>query len=112
MQYIGEHTGYNYTPILLKLQREKNAMKAEQIRAAIDIEKCVGELDRLINESKTCKIEDLDRLKFQASIITTILKKVLPDLKSIEISEKTNNARKLIIDLTGTTSTIEPSDSG
>lgn len=89
----------HFRPILLKHITEKNKLKAEQVREKIDIMSCIAKLGDLIEQSKTCPIEDLERLKFQASVITTILKKVMPDLKSIEVSEKNNNTRKLIIDL-------------
>jgi hypothetical protein len=90
---------------LLNYKKEKNLLKAEEVRSAIDIEACIAKLTNLYERAEVCDLEDIDRLRFQASIVTTILKKALPDLKAIEISEKPNNAKKLIIDLN---TTIEP----
>lgn len=85
--------------MLVEDRKVANDLKAEQVRASLDPKIMLTELANLCEESKTCDIEDLERLKFRASIVTTMLKKCLPDLKSIEVKEKPNNFSKLIVEM-------------
>jgi hypothetical protein len=85
--------------MLIRDRKDANDLRAEQVRAQLDPTIMLTELTILCEESKTCTIEDLERLKFRASIVTTMLKKCLPDLKSVEVVEKATKTSKLIIEM-------------
>ena len=76
--------------MLLSLHRERNAMKAEAVRAALDIVGFLKGLEGIVEDSKECKIEDIPRLKIQSDIYLALLKKGLPDMKAVEVTQKGN----------------------
>jgi hypothetical protein len=89
-----------------KLQADElkldNLMRAEDVRAKMNPEEYITMLHMLYMQADTCELQDLDRLKFKANILTTMLKKCLPDLKSIQTTEAQQTAIeiKLINSLT------------
>jgi hypothetical protein len=85
--------------MILSDKKVKAGLRAEELREKLDPEAAIVGLMRLGDESKTCNIEDLPRLKFQADIYTTILRKCMPDLRTLEIKEKSSNSTTLIIDM-------------
>jgi len=80
-------------------KRAINSMKAEQFREVLDPQMLVSALLDLGNKADKVAIEDLPRLKFQAEILTTILKKCMPDLRSLEVKENDSKHATLIIDM-------------
>ena len=84
---------------ILAEKRVKAGLRAEELREKLDPESAVIGLLELGHQSKTCSIEDLTMLKFQADVLTTILLKCMPDLKTLEIKEKSSSATTLIIEM-------------
>ena len=88
-----------YEAMVLNEKRVKAGIRAEELREKLDPESAILGLLSLGEEAKTCELEDLPRLQFRASILTTVLRKCMPDLKALEVKEQTNNFARLIIDL-------------
>lgn len=88
-----------YEAKVLAEKKVKAGLRAEELREKLDPEAAIVGLMDLAEQSKTCELKDLDRLKFQSDILTTILKKCMPDLKSLEVKEKNSSATTLIIDM-------------
>jgi hypothetical protein len=91
------HTQYQAT--ILNEKRVKAGLRAEELREKLDPEAAITELHGLMHEADTCLIEDLPRLKFKAEILTTILKKCMPDLRSLEVKEKSSSQNVLTINM-------------
>jgi hypothetical protein len=91
--------------ILIKDRKDSNDLRAEKVRSELDPRAMIEELTHLCEESKTCKLEDLERLKFRAGVVTTLLKKCLPDLRSLEVKEKQQTHSKLILEFPAIDST-------
>ena len=87
--------------LLIKNRKEDMAIKAEDMRARLDPEQLINQLLSLYVEADIADQERLEQLKFKANIVNGLLKKCLPDLRSLEISEKANNSSRLIIDISG-----------
>lgn len=85
--------------LYVRLKKADSDMKAEQVRNAMSPALIVAELVGIADEANTCHIDDLPRLQLRANIQFGLLKKCLPDLRSLEIKEKSTNARRLVIDL-------------
>lgn len=85
--------------IYVKLKKIDSDVRAEQVRAAMNPAVIINELVSISNEADTCLLEDLPRLQLKANINFGLLKKCLPDLRSLEVKENNNNAKRLIIDL-------------
>lgn len=88
-----------YESKVLADKRVKAGLRAEELREKLDPEAAIIDLMSLGEQSKTCELADLPRLKFQADILTTILRKCMPDLKTLEVKEKNSSATTLIIDM-------------
>lgn len=97
-----------YDMQVLSEKRVKAGLRAEELRESLDPGAAVQGLLNLGEESRTCPLEDLPRLQFQANILTTILRKCMPDLKALEVKEKANNFTRLVIDLEGGYNSTEP----
>lgn len=83
---------------ILAEKRVKAGLRAEELREKLDPEAAISGLLSLGKEAETCDLVDLPRLQFRASILTTILRKCMPDLKALEVKEKSNDFSRLIID--------------
>lgn len=88
-----------YESKVLAEKRVKAGLRAEELREKLDPEAAIIDLMSLGEQAKTCELADLPRLKFQADILTTILRKCMPDLKTLEVKEKNSSATTLIIDM-------------
>jgi len=88
-----------YESKVLADKRVKAGLRAEELREKLDPEAAIIDLMSLGEQAKTCELADLPRLKFQADILTTILRKCMPDLKTLEVKEKNSSATTLIIDM-------------
>lgn len=103
-----EDIKYKYNLRVLSDKKVKAGLRAEELRETLDPGAAIQGLLNLGEQSKTCELEDLARLQFQANILTTILRKCMPDLKALEIKEKANNFTRLVIDLEGGYNSTEP----
>ncbi len=97
-----------YNLKVLSDKKVKAGLRAEELRESLDPGAAIQGLLNLGEESRTCDLSDLPRLQFQASILTTILRKCMPDLKALEVKEKANNFTRLVIDLEGGYNSTEP----
>jgi hypothetical protein len=88
-----------YEMQILSEKKVKAGLRAEELREKLDPEAAVVGLMSLGEQAKTCDLVDLPRLQFQATILTTILKKCMPDLKALEISSDKLKTTTLVIDL-------------
>jgi hypothetical protein len=86
---------------LLSEKKVKAGLRAEELRDKLDPEAAIIELLALGEEAKTCDLADLPRLQFRASLVTTILKKCMPDLRSLEVRDGNQKTTTLIIDMIG-----------
>ena len=86
---------------VLAKKKVKSGLRAEELRERLDPESAIIGLLALGEEAKTCEMVDLPRLQFRATILTTILRKCMPDLKSLEVKERQSNFMKLVIDMDG-----------
>ena len=84
---------------ILNEQRVKSGLKTEELREKIDPEPIIKGLLTLVGDADTCELVDLPRLRFKADVMFGILKKVMPDLRSLEVSEKDNKRSTLIIQM-------------
>lgn len=89
---------------LLKIAKSENDLKAEEVRALLDPKAYIDGLQALLNDADTCKPEALARLKFQSDIYLALLKKCLPDLKSLEFTK----GSKLGLDHTSSDGSMSP----
>lgn len=80
-------------------KRVKAGLRAEELRERMDPEPIVLQLLALVNEADRTNVVDIPRLKFKADVLTTILKKVMPDLRSLEVTEKDSKHSTLIIQM-------------
>lgn len=86
----------------LMVAKTNSSLRAEQAREQIDPVRMVTELYGLLAEADNTTIEELPRLVFKSTVYTTLLKKVLPDLKSMEVKEGGLKANRLLIDMPST----------
>lgn len=85
----------------LARKKVKAGLKAEEVRNKMEPDKYVKALEQLLIEANNTSVDDMPRLKFKADVLTTLLKKCMPDLRSLEIKETDNNRKTLVIDLIG-----------
>lgn len=84
---------------ILNEQKVKTGLKTEELRDRIDPEPIVQGLLQLVTDADTADLVDLPRLRFKADVLFGVLKKVMPDLRSLEVSEKDNKRSTLIIQM-------------
>lgn len=84
---------------VLSQARTKSGLKAEQLRERIDPEPVIKAMLQLVTEADTVDLADLPRLRFKHEVLTTVLKKVMPDLRSLEVSEKDSKYSTLVIQM-------------
>jgi hypothetical protein len=89
-----------YEAQILSDKKVKAGLRAEELREKLDPEAAIIGLMNLGEQAKICELDDLPRLQFQASILTTILKKCMPDLRSLEVRGDSTKTSTLIIDMT------------
>lgn len=85
--------------VILVEKRLQNGLKAEELREKLDPEAIITAMLALVRKAETTKVEDIPRLQFQASVYTTILKKCMPDLRSLEVKESDTKHATLVIDM-------------
>jgi hypothetical protein len=84
---------------VLSQKKVKSGLRAEELRERIDPEPIIRQMLSLVNEADRTPVEDIPRLVFKANTLNMILKKVMPDLRSLEVSEKDNKHSTLIIQM-------------
>lgn len=83
---------------ILKHKKTKAGLKAEQVRESMDPELIVASLMSLVQKAESVPIDQIPRLKFQADVLNGLLKKCMPDLRSLEIKENNGKYSSLIIE--------------
>lgn len=94
----------SYTPEqiaakMLTSKRLKSGLRAEELREQMNPQVIMQALLDLTDEADGTKIKNLPRLKFKADIYTTLLKKCMPDLRSLEIKESSSAKSSLTINV-------------
>jgi len=89
----------NVNKFILAEKKIKSSLRAEEVREQLDPKAIIESLLSLVNEADTMKVDDIPILKFKADIYTTVLKKCMPDLRSLEIKESNNDHKTLVIDM-------------
>jgi hypothetical protein len=84
---------------VIKRDKEQVLANAEDLRSRMDPSALMQQMLGLYTEADCADEERLEQLKFKAGILTVMLKKCMPDLRALEVAEKSNNYSKLIIDL-------------
>ena len=84
---------------VLSQKRVKSGLRAEELRERIDPEPIIKQMLSLVHEANRVPVEDIPRLVFKANTLNMILKKVMPDLRSLEVSERDNKHSTLIIQM-------------
>jgi uncharacterized radical SAM superfamily protein len=84
---------------ILVEKKVKNGIKAEELREKLDPEAIIVAMLDLVKEADRVKVEDIPKLQFKAQVYTTILKKCMPDLRSLEVKENDSKTATLIIDM-------------
>lgn len=87
---------------VLTKRRIKASIRAEELRDKLDPEGAIRQLLSLVHEADRTPVDQIPRLKFKADVLTTILRKCMPDLRALEIKENDSKFSKLIIDLSAT----------
>ncbi len=82
---------------VLAKKKNTNLQRAEDIRARMDIEYLVTELHNLAKQADYADLKELPRLAFKADIYKTLLKKCLPDLRSLEVQQDNQKHARLTI---------------
>lgn len=82
---------------ILNSKKISSGLRAEEVRERLDPELLIKCLHALVSEADACPIGELPRLAFKADIYKTILKKCMPDLRSLEVKENESKHAKLII---------------
>lgn len=84
---------------ILNDKKEKIMLRAEQVREALDPLGIIEQMTGLYEEADSA--DDpivLEQLKFKYKVLSDLLNKVMPNLKSLEIQEAKRPASKLIIE--------------
>ncbi len=89
----------NVNKFILADKKVKSGLRAEEVREQLDPKALIQSLLTLVNEADEVSIEELPRLKFKADIYATVLKKCMPDLRSLEIKESDSKHKTLIIEM-------------
>ena len=93
-----------YTPdalrrVVLAQKRVKAGLRAEELREQMDPQAIMAALISLADQADNTPVEEIPRLKFKADIYTTVLKKCMPDLRSLEIKENESAKSTLVIQM-------------
>lgn len=94
--YVNTH---EVNKLILADKKVKSGLRAEEVREQLDPKSIIQSLLQLAEDADTADIEDLPKLKFKAEIYTTVLKKCMPDLRSLEIKENNSKYKKLVIEM-------------
>ena len=84
---------------ILADKKLKAGLRAEELREKLDPEAIIGMMQSLLVEADTIDILELPRVKLKHEILSSILKKCMPDLRSLEVKEKDSQTTTLIIDM-------------
>jgi hypothetical protein len=81
--------------------KSTNAIRAERAREYLDPVELVQGLQGLLIESEDADSDDLAVLQFKLNVYKELLRKVLPDLKALEVKTEGARGSALHINLTG-----------
>ena len=82
--------------IILNSKKVKAGIRAEEVRERLDPEALVNALLQL---ARDVDADNIAVLTFTADIYATVLKKCMPDLRSLEIKEGTSKTQQLVIEM-------------
>ena len=91
---------------ILAEKKVNAALKAEEIRERIDAESLVHQIYSLVDEVDQVLVMPLDRqlpaiqaIKLKHEILAGLLKKVVPDVRAVEVKSGQSDSSRLIIDM-------------
>jgi hypothetical protein len=91
---------------ILAEKKVNAALKAEEIRERINAEELVHQIYALVDEVDQVLVMPLDRqlpavaaIKLKHEILSGLLKKVVPDVRAVEIKSGQSDSSRLIIDM-------------
>ena len=82
---------------LITSKRVKAGLRAETLRESMDPHAIMQAMVGLVEQADTIPIAELPKLKFKADIYSTLLRKCMPDLRSLEIKENSSSKSTLTI---------------
>lgn len=86
----------------------KTSLSAEDVRQQIDANGLVSRMLELAVLVDTIDKEDVPAYSLKFQIYNALLKKVMPDLKALEVKTGTSKANKLVLMMTEDLSSLEP----
>jgi hypothetical protein len=91
---------------ILAEKKVNAALKAEEIRERIDAEGLVRQIYSLVDEVDQVLVMPLDRqlpaisaIKLKHEILAGLLRKVVPDVRAVEVKSGQSDSSRLIIDM-------------
>lgn len=81
----------------LKIAKNLVKLEAEQIRQEIDTKMLIGKIHELAKEADMVEMEELPRVKLKLDVYSALLRKVLPDLKAMEVRTGVMNTNSLVL---------------
>ena len=91
---------------ILAEKKVNAALKAEEIRERIDAESLVKQIYSLVDEVDQVLVMPLDRqvpvvaaIKLKHEILAGLLRKVVPDVRAVEVKSGQSDSSRLIIDM-------------
>jgi hypothetical protein len=81
----------------LKIASNLSKTIAEEIRQQIDVKLLIDKIANLAKEADFVDMEELPRVKLKLEIYNSLLKKVMPDLKAMEVRTGIVNSSSLVL---------------
>jgi hypothetical protein len=81
----------------LKIASNLSKTIAEEIRQQIDVKLLIDKIVNLAREADNVDMEELPRVKLKLEVYNSLLKKVMPDLKAMEVRTGIVNSSSLVL---------------
>lgn len=81
----------------LKIAKNLVKLEAEQIRQEIDTKMLIGKIHELVSEADSVEVGELPRVRLKLDVYSALLRKVLPDLKAMEVRTGVMNTNSLVL---------------
>jgi hypothetical protein len=94
-----EKVRQNVSRNILSTKKIASSIRAEDARDKIDPEAIINRLIDLLDEADTTPPECIGRLNVKVQVLTVLLKKSMPDLRALEITDNKTKFSRLIIDV-------------
>jgi len=81
----------------LKIASNLSKTIAEEIRQQIDVKLLIDKIVNLAKEADYVDMDELPRVKLKLEVYNSLLKKVMPDLKAMEVRTGVINSSSLVL---------------